>query len=119
VHVAIRKDEQPTLPRMGATDANIIRITGGNFPTRRNVNRLLAIENRSVIVNFVRVKRHANVGAIALQEGGGGKFERACAEGERSQARSWCPALQPLGPVEQREQGQGHKQEQEQGRLPP
>ena len=72
-HVAIGKDEAITLPRMGGTDANIMRITGGNFPTRRHVNRLRAISNTSVIVNFVRVKRHIHVGAIALQGGGGEK----------------------------------------------
>jgi hypothetical protein len=70
--VAIRKDEAISLPRMGGTDANIIRITGGNFPTRRGVNRLITISNKPAIVNFVRVKSHINVGAIALQEGGGG-----------------------------------------------
>ena len=58
---------------MGGTDANIIRITGGNFPTRRHVNRLIAIVNNRAIVNFVRVKRHVKEGAIALQKGGGEK----------------------------------------------
>ncbi len=72
IHVAIRKDEITTLPRMGGTDANIMRITGGNFPTRRHVNRLIAIFNKRAVVNFVRVKRHVNVGAIALQGVGGG-----------------------------------------------
>jgi len=67
-----RKDEAITLPRMGATDANIIRITGGNFPTRRHVHRLLAIFNKRAIVNFVKVKSHVKVGAIALQGRGGG-----------------------------------------------
>ncbi len=58
---------------MGGTDANIIRITGGNFPTRRDVNRLIAIvNNRAIVVDFVSMKRHVKVGAIALQGGGGG-----------------------------------------------
>jgi hypothetical protein len=76
--VAIRKDEELNLPRMGATDASIIRITGGNFTTRRHVNRLIAIINTRAIVNFVRVKRHVEEGTIALQGvgGGGAKFER-------------------------------------------
>jgi hypothetical protein len=69
IAVAIGKDEPITLPRMGATDANIMRITGGNFPTRRHVNRVPAIMNRRAIVNFVRVKSHINVEAIALQGG--------------------------------------------------
>ncbi len=70
IHVAIRKNEPSTLPRMGGTYANTVSITGGNFPIRRNVNRLLAISNIRVIVNFVRMKRRVNVGAIALQGGG-------------------------------------------------
>jgi hypothetical protein len=69
--VAIRKDEAMTLPRMGGTDANIIRIIGGNFPPRRDVNRLPAICNKRAIVTFVRVKSHVKVGAIALQGGWG------------------------------------------------
>ena len=67
IRVAIRKNEAMTLPRMGGTYANTVSITGGNFPIRRNVNRLLAIFNKRAIVNFVRMKRRVNVGAIALQ----------------------------------------------------
>ena len=89
--VAIRKDEAMTLPRMGATDANIIRITGGDFPTRRDVNRLPAICDKRAIVNFVTVKRDIKVGAIALQGWGWGGgvvslSERVC-RGQRSQAK--------------------------------
>jgi hypothetical protein len=57
---------------MGGTDANIIRITGGNFPTRKDVNRLRGIFNKRAIVNFVRVKSNVKVGTIALQGGGWG-----------------------------------------------
>ncbi len=57
---------------MGGTYANTVSITGGNFPIRRNVNRLFAISNKRAIVDFVRMKRRVNVGAIALQVGGGG-----------------------------------------------
>jgi hypothetical protein len=82
IHVAIRKDEVTTLPTMGGTDANIMRITGGNYPTRRDVNRLRAICNNRVTVNIVTVQRHIKVGAIALQGvRGGGREEksvRAC-----------------------------------------
>ena len=56
---------------MRATDALIIRIAGGNIPPSRHVHRIHAILNIRAIVNFVRVKRHVNVGAIALQGGGG------------------------------------------------
>ncbi len=72
IPVAIRKNEVLTLPRMGATYANTVIITGGNFPTRRNVNRLRAIKNKRAIVDFVRMKRAVKVEAIALQGGGGG-----------------------------------------------
>ncbi len=70
IPVAIRKTEANTLPRMGGTYANTVSITGGNFPIRRNANRLRAILNKRAIVNFVRMKRRVNVGAIALQGGG-------------------------------------------------
>ncbi len=66
-----------TLPRMGGTDANTVSITGGNFPIRRNVNRLLAILNKREIVDFARMKRRVNVEAIALQGGGEKKSVRA------------------------------------------
>jgi hypothetical protein len=52
---------------MGATYANTVSITGGNFPIRRNMNRIRAISNKRAIVDFVRMKRRVNVGAIALQ----------------------------------------------------
>ncbi len=57
---------------MGATYANTVSITGGNFPIRRKMNRLCAIYNKRAIVDFVRMKRGVKVGAIALQGGGGG-----------------------------------------------
>ena len=57
---------------MGGTYANTVSVTGGNFPIRRNVNRLRAILKRA-IVNFGRMKRRVNVGAIALRGGGVGE----------------------------------------------
>ncbi len=79
----VDKDQTITLPRMGATDANIIRIAGGDFPTRRHVHWLLAIFNSRVIVDFVAMKRHVQVGAIALKKKGNGrrrKIEHACVQ---------------------------------------
>ncbi len=73
IRVAIQKNEVRTLPRMGGTYANIVMITRGDFPTRRNVNRLIAILNKRAIVDFVRMKRRVKVGAIALEGGGGGR----------------------------------------------
>ena len=67
--MAIRKNEGTNLPRMGATYANTVSVTGGNFPTRRNVNRLPAIINNRATVDFVRMKRRVKVEAIALQGG--------------------------------------------------
>ncbi len=64
-----------TLPRMGATDAHIIRIAGGDIPPSRHVHRLIAIPNKRAIVDFVKVQRHVQVGAVTLRgevEGGGG-----------------------------------------------
>ena len=55
---------------MGGTYANTVSITRANFPTRRNVNRLLATPNFRAIVDFVRMKRRVKVRAIALQGGG-------------------------------------------------
>ena len=65
--MAIRKNEAKTLPRMGGTYANTVSVKGGNFPIRRNVNRLRAIFNKRVIVDFARMKRHVQVEVIALQ----------------------------------------------------
>jgi hypothetical protein len=42
---------------MGGTYANTVSITGGNFPIRRNVNRLIAIFNKRAIVDFVNMQR--------------------------------------------------------------
>ncbi len=80
--VAIGKDQGITLPRMGGTDANIIRIAGGNLPPHRHGHRLFAIKKLLEIVNFVNLQRHIQVGAIALRgkRGGGGgtsQFEHA------------------------------------------
>jgi hypothetical protein len=66
IGVAIRKDEVKTLPRMGGTDANIMSITGGDFPTRRHVDRLRAIVNKHATVNFVRVKSNVHSGTVVL-----------------------------------------------------
>jgi hypothetical protein len=43
---------------MGATDAHIIRIAGGDVPPSRHVYRLSAIFNKRAIVNSVKVQRH-------------------------------------------------------------
>ncbi len=67
IQVAVGKDKAITLQRMGATHANIIRIAEGNFPTRRNVHRLLSILNKRAIVDFVTMKSHVQVGAVALK----------------------------------------------------
>jgi hypothetical protein len=53
----VSKDQPLTLPRMGATDAHIIRIAGGDIPPSRHVYRLPAILNKRAIVNFVKVQR--------------------------------------------------------------
>ena len=74
IRVAIRKNEAKTLPRMCGTYANTVSVTGGNFPIRRNANRLRAISNKRAIVDFVRMKRHVKVGAIALKRGGESQF---------------------------------------------
>ncbi len=66
---------------MGGTDANIIRIAGGDFPALWHEHRLIAIFNKSAIVDFVTMERHVQVGTIALKKRGGGgksKFEYKC-----------------------------------------
>ena len=77
---------------MGGTYANTVSITGGNFPIRRKMNRLLAIYNKRAIVDFVRMKRRVNVGAIALQGGGGGQFEHVCVCTSAQQKAYKCDA---------------------------
>ncbi len=66
--VAVGKDQTKNLPRMGAADANIIRITRGNLPPRRHVHIHTAIFNKREIVDFVAMKRHVQVGAVALRK---------------------------------------------------
>jgi hypothetical protein len=73
VGVAVCKDQTNTLPRMGATYASVIRIAGGDLPPRRHMQRLLAIFNKSANVDCVAMKRHIQVGAVALWERWRGK----------------------------------------------
>ena len=82
--VAVGKDEALTLPRVSATDMNIIVIPIRNLPAFRHVHRLMAILNKSAIaifnpsaiINFVAMQGHVQVGAVALRgrwQGGGGR----------------------------------------------
>ncbi len=81
---------------MGGTYANTVSITGGDFPIRRNVNRLPAISNRRAIVDFATMKRHVQVGAIELKgrgERGAGRYtsdqERGCVQCTSAQQQAY------------------------------
>ena len=65
---AVGKDHIDSLPRMGSTDANVIRTAVGDLPTRRHVQRLSAIFDIRSIIDFVNMQRHVQVGAVALGE---------------------------------------------------
>ncbi len=63
----VGKDEGRTLPRMSATDANVVRISIGDLPSfSRHVQRLTAILNNRAIINSAHMQRHVEVAAIAL-----------------------------------------------------
>jgi hypothetical protein len=54
------------MPMMDATNSNIIRIASGDFSTQWHSHRHCTIFNNHAILDFVKMKRHAQVGAIAL-----------------------------------------------------
>ncbi len=70
IFVAVGKDEATTLPRMSATDANVVLIAIGDLPPFRYVQRLIAILNQSVTVNLVHMQRHVEAAAVALGNAG-------------------------------------------------
>ena len=67
IDVAVRKDEEITLPRVSATHTSIIGTPIGNLPPFRHVQRLNAIFNPMVIIDFVTMQGHVQVGAVALR----------------------------------------------------
>ncbi len=64
---SVGKDEPITLPGVSGTDANIIGTPIRNLPPCRHVHRLTAISNKRVIIDFVTMQGHVQVGAIALR----------------------------------------------------
>jgi hypothetical protein len=71
--VAVGKNKEIALPRMGATDSIVIRIAGGDIPPSRHWQRLPAIVNKRSIVDSASMQCHVQVGAVALRGRGGGK----------------------------------------------
>ena len=67
IGVTVGKDEAITLPRVSATDTNIIGTPIRNLPPCRHVHRLTAIFNNSAIIDFVTMQGHVQVRAIALR----------------------------------------------------
>ncbi len=65
---AVGKDQIPSLPRMGGTDANIIRTAIGDLPSRGHVQRLRATFYIRAIMDFVNMPRLVHVRAVALGE---------------------------------------------------
>ncbi len=80
VIVAVGKDEGTTLPRVSATDANVVRSAVGDLPPCRHVQRLFAIFNISAIINSAHMQRHVEAAAVALGNAG-------------VRSRVWGPAL--------------------------
>ncbi len=76
IEVAVGKDEAITLPRVSATHTSIIGTPIRNLPPCRHVQRLIAIFNKSAIIDFATMQGHVQVGAIALRgRGVRGKLE--------------------------------------------
>jgi hypothetical protein len=68
---AVGKDEGRTLPRVSATDANVVQIAIGDFPPfSRHVQRLTAIMNHRAIINSAHMQRSVEVAAVALGNAG-------------------------------------------------
>ncbi len=67
IEVTVGKDEAITLPRVSATDANIIGTPIRNLPPCRHVQRLIAILNSSATIDFATMQSHVQVGAVALR----------------------------------------------------
>jgi hypothetical protein len=70
IFIAVGKDEATTLPRVSATDANVVLIAIGDLPPFRHVQRTIAIINQSVTANLVHMQRHVEVAAVALGNAG-------------------------------------------------
>ncbi len=70
VEVAVIKDEATTLPRVSATDANVVRSAFGDLPPCRHVQRLFAILTISAIINSAHMQRRVEVAAVALGNAG-------------------------------------------------
>ena len=68
IGVAVRKEKDFTLPRVSATDANVVRIAIGDLPTSRHVQRLTAICSHLAIINSAPMQRHVEIVAIALEK---------------------------------------------------
>ena len=70
IAATVGKDEGTTLPRVSATDTNVVRSAFGDLPPCRNVQRLFAIFNPGAIINSVHMQRHVEVVAVALGNAG-------------------------------------------------
>jgi hypothetical protein len=66
IGVAVGKDQTINLPRMGATDLNVVHITVSNLPPRRYMHRVSVICGKPDILDFVKVQRHVQSGSMAL-----------------------------------------------------
>ncbi len=74
IAAAVGKDEVRTLPRVSATDTNIIGTPIHNLPLCKNFCRqvktplcfIMAISNISAIFNLVQMQRRVEVAAVAL-----------------------------------------------------
>ena len=67
IGVAVGKDQPMALPRMSGTDADVVGISLGDLPSCRHWQRLIAIFNTGVIIDFVTMQRHVQVGTVTLR----------------------------------------------------
>ncbi len=67
IAVTVGKDQGMALPRMSATDANVVCISLGDLPPCRQGQRLFAIRTPAVDVDSATMERHVQVGTVALK----------------------------------------------------
>ncbi len=73
-HSTVGNYQPLTLPRMRFARAHVISVTGSNLPPGRHLPSI-CVSCCGAIVDFAKVQRHVQVGAVALRgevDGGGG-----------------------------------------------
>ena len=67
IDLGVAERQAIALPRMLATNANVVGISLGNLPPCRYGQRMLAILSNGAIIDLVKMQRHVQIGAVALK----------------------------------------------------